>query len=71
MDILRLIPNHRLTKKQSLIAVAVSVVLVIIIAIWVIVAHQARDLDDVMDDKTLRVVTEYSSIGYFVEDNQI
>ena len=71
MDILRLIPSHRLTKKQSLIAVAVSVVLVIIIAIWVIVAHQARDLDDVMDDKTLRVVTEYSSIGYFVEDNQI
>jgi len=46
-------------------------VLVIIIAIWVIVAHQARDLDDVMDNKTLRVVTEYSSIGYFVEDNQI
>ncbi len=71
MDILRLIPSHRLTKKQSLIAIAVSVVLVIIIAIWVIVAHQARDLDDVMDDKTLRVVTEYSSIGYFVEDNQI
>ena len=71
MDILRLIPSHRLTKKQSLIAVAVSVVLVIFIAIWVIVAHQARDLDDVMDDKTLRVVTEYSSIGYFVEDNQI
>ena len=71
MDILRLIPSHRLTKKQSLIAIAVSVVLVIIIAIWVIVAHQERDLDDVMDDKTLRVVTEYSSIGYFVEDNQI
>ena len=71
MDILRLIPSHRLTKKQSLIAIAVSVVLVIIIAIWVIVAHQARDLDDVMDNKTLRVVTEYSSIGYFVEDNQI
>ena len=71
MDILRLIPSHRLTKKQSLIAVAVSVVLVIIIAVWVMVANQARDLDDVMDDKTLRVVTEYSSIGYFVEDNQI
>ena len=71
MDILRLIPSHRLTKKQSLIAIAVSVVLVIIIAVWVIVANQARDLDDVMDNKTLRVVTEYSSIGYFVEDNQI
>ena len=71
MDILRLIPSHRLTKKQSLIAIAVSLVLVIIIAVWVIVAHQARDLDDVMDNKTLRVVTEYSSIGYFVEDNQI
>lgn len=71
MDILRLIPSYRPTKKQSLIAIAVSVVLVIIIAIWVIVSHQARDLDDVMKDKTLRVVTEYSSIGYFVEDNQI
>ncbi|HQB69252.1 MAG TPA: transporter substrate-binding domain-containing protein [Paludibacteraceae bacterium] len=71
MDVLRLIPSCRLAKKQSLIAIAVTIVLVIVIAIWVAVANQARDLDDVMKDKTLRVVTEYSSIGYFIEDDQI
>ena len=46
-------------------------ILAIVIVLVVFFSYQAHDLDDVLEDQTLRVVTEYSSIGYFVEDDQI
>jgi len=49
-------------------SITIVVIVVVLIALF---SHRAHDLDDVLDDQTLRVVTEYSSIGYFVEDDQI
>ena len=71
MDILRLIPSRWMTKKHLIISIT-SLGLVIIISVFLFLFfRQARDLNDVLKDKTLRVVTEYSSIGYFVEDDEI
>ena len=71
MDILRLIPSRFRTKKQLIITITVLVLILISTVCLICLSRQARDLNDVLKDQTLRVVTEYSSIGYFVEDNEI
>jgi len=71
MDILRLIPSQWMTKKHLLMAAFSITIVVIVVVLIALFSHRAHDLDDVLDDQTLRVVTEYSSIGYFVEDDQI
>ena len=71
MDILRLIPSRFRTKKQLIITITVLVLILISTVCLICLSRQARDLNDVLKDQTLRVVTEYSSIGYFVEENEI
>lgn len=71
MDILRLIPSRFRTKKQLSITIIALVLILISTVCLICFSRQARDLNDVLKDQTLRVVTEYSSIGYFVEDNEI
>lgn len=71
MDILRLIPSRFRTKKQLSITIIALVLILISTVCLICFSRQARDLNDVLKDQTLRVVTEYSSIGYFVEDNAI
>ncbi|HKL95929.1 MAG TPA: transporter substrate-binding domain-containing protein [Paludibacteraceae bacterium] len=71
MDILRLIPSRFRTKKQLIITITALVLILISTVCLICFSRQARDLNDVLKDQTLRVVTEYSSIGYFVEENEI
>ena len=71
MDILRLIPSRFRTKKQLSITIIALVLILISTVCLICFSRQARDLNDVLKDQTLRVVTDYSSIGYFVEDNEI
>lgn len=50
--------------------VALAAIVAVVIVVIVLVQHQ-RDFEDIVNDKELKVVTEYSSIGYFVENGAI
>lgn len=60
-------------KKRLWIILAISLPsIIVVISVLVYQAnHRPHDLEDIIESKRLRVVTEYSSIGYFVEDGQI
>jgi membrane-bound lytic murein transglycosylase F len=70
MDFLQLI-RHTAAKwrflKKWYFWVSVAL-LIAAIALLVAFLNRYRDFEDIVDDKELNVATEYSSIGYFVED---